>query len=217
MLQLIIGARRPRARGKGPPLAADLGTSAMPRIDVEPTATAQWRSLVQRAGAACETRLDEPVEAYLVFMLMRFAERTELGARALALEFLEALQQSISASADRLRDTGDECLLVCGLFPQRVRRRRVPLRYYVDLGRGAYGTLARHGAESDAEPFGALASEFLCLMEVLQAMRGDGAEQLLTPIEAAELARDTGSRRAWDRVSPSDGFLAPDPGHQRRH
>ena len=186
----------------------------MPRIDLEPTATAHWRSLVRRAGAACETRLDEPVEAYLVFMLMRFAERTELGARTLALEFLEALQQSISASVDRLRDTGDECLLVCGLFPQRVRRRRVPLSYYVRLGRGAYGTLALHGAESDAEPFGALASEFVQLMEVLQAMRG---EKLLTPIEAAELARDTGSRKAWERVRPSDGFLAPDSGNRRRH
>ena len=189
----------------------------MARIDVEPTATAQWRSLVRRAGAACETRLDEPVEAYLVFMLMRFVHRTEVGARALALDFLEALQQSITASADRLRDTGDECLLVCGLFPQRVRRRRVPLSYYVDLGRGAYGTLARHGAESDAEPFGALASEFLRLMDVLQAMRGDDRERLLSPVEAAELAQHSGSHRAWDRVRPADSFLAPDPGHRRRH
>ena len=189
----------------------------MPGIEVEPTAVAQWQTLVRRAGAACDMRLDEPVEAYLVFMLMRFSDRTEVGARALALEFLQALQQSIGASVDRLRDTGDECLLVCGLFPQRVRRRRVPLSYYVDLGRGAYGTLARHGAESDAEPFGVLASQFPRLMEVLQAMRGEGAEPLLSPIEAAELARDTGSRRAWDRVSPSDGFLAPEPGGRRRH
>lgn len=190
----------------------------MTRIDVEPTAVAQWRALVQQAGRACDTRLDEAVEAYLVFMLMRFADRTDVGSRALALEFLEALQQSMRAGADRLRDTGDECLLVCGLFPQRVRRRHVPLKYYVDLGRGAYDTLARHGAESDTEPFGTLASEFLRLMEVLQAMRENDPAQLPTPLEAAELARQTGSHRAWERVRPSDGFLAPeDEGSRHRH
>lgn len=189
----------------------------MAELDVQPTATAQWRSLVRRAGRACDARLDEPVEAYLVFMLMRFSDRTGLGGRALALEFLEALQQSVKSATPRLRDTGDECLLVCGLFPQRVRRRRVPLSYYVELGRGAYGTLASHGVASETEPFDALASEFLVIMEVLQAMRGDDARPALGALEAAELARDTGSRRAWDRVRPSDGFLAPDDGSRRRH
>lgn len=189
----------------------------MAELDVQPTATAQWRSLVRRAGRACDARLDEPVEAYLVFMLMRFSDRTGLGARALALEFLEALQQSIRSATHRLRDTGDECLLVCGLFPQRVRRRRVPLSYYVELGRGAYGTLASHGVTSETEPFDALASDFLLLMEVLQAMRGDHAAPELDAVEAAELARQTGSRRAWDRLQMSDGFLAPDDGDDRHH
>lgn len=189
----------------------------MAELDVQPTATAQWRSLVQRAGKACDTRLDEPVEAYLVFMLMRFSDRTGIGGRALALEFLQALQQSVQSAAPRLRDTGDECLLVCGLFPQRVRRRRVPLSYYVELGRGAYGTLANHGAASETEPFDALASDFVVLMEVLQAMRSEDGRPALSAVEAAELARQTGSRRAWDRVCPSDGFLAPDDGDDRQH
>ena len=189
----------------------------MTGIELEPTPTAHWRSLVQRAGRACNTRLDEPVEAYVVFMLMRFAERTEVGGRALAIQFLESLQQSIAAGAERLRDTGDECLLVCGLFPQRVRRRRVPLRYYVDLGRGAYGTLARNGAASHAEPYHALASRFVDLMELLQAMRDEDREHVLTPVEAAELAHQTGSRRAWDRVRPSNAILAPPQGSGRKH
>lgn len=187
----------------------------MTRIHVEPTATAEWQTLVQAAGEACGTRLDEPVEAYLVFMLMRFSDRTEIGRRALALEFLAGLGDPEGPHTDRLRDTGDECLLVCGLFPQRVRRRRVPFRYYVDLGRGAYDTLARAGAASDAEPFDALAEEFVRLMEVLQAMRaGDPG---LGPLEAAEVAQQTGSRAAWERVRPSDGTLVAGTPDQRRH
>lgn len=189
----------------------------MASLEVHPTAVAQWRSLVRRAGAACETRLDPPLEAYLVFMLMRFSGRTDVGGRALALEFLESLQQSVRGAGPRLRDTGDECLLVCGLFPQRVRRRRVPLSYYVQLGRGAYGLLASHGAASDSEPFEALASEFPVLMEVLQAMRGDGSDPGLSAVEAAELVQATGSRKAWDRLCPSDGFLSPEDESGRPH
>ncbi|MDZ7748293.1 MAG: hypothetical protein U5K43_05190 [Halofilum sp. (in: g-proteobacteria)] len=187
----------------------------MPKLDVEPTATAQWHALVQSAGADCGTRLDEPVEAYLVFMLMRFSDRTDVGRRALAIDFLEAIQEP-ARQADRLRDTGDECLLVCGLFPQRARRRRVPFRYYVDLGRGAYHTLARHGRTSTAEPFAALATGFVRLMEVLQAMRARAPDAALSPLDAAELALETGSERAWQQVGPDDATLVPDGG-TRRH
>ena len=188
----------------------------MPKLSVEPSATAQWHSLVQAAGADCGARLGEPIEAYLVFMLMRFSDRTDVGRRALAIDFLEASQEP-GRQADRLRDTGDECLLVCGLFPQRARRRRVPFRYYVDLGRGAYGTLARHGRTSDAEPFDALASGFVRLMEVLQAMRARGGEQALTALDAAELALETGSRRAWDRLGPASATLVADDGSGQQH
>jgi len=190
----------------------------MPEIPIEPTATAEWRALVQSAGSACGTALSEPVEAYLVFMLMRFSQRIQVGRRPLALDFLRGLQSPRTGQgARRLRDTGDECLLVCGLFPQRVRRRRVSCRYYVDLGRGAYGTLAQAGADSDSEPFGALARGFVGLMELLQAMRARRPEQDLDPLDAAELAQQTGSRAAWDRVAPADTTLMPHDADRHRH
>jgi len=188
----------------------------MPKLHVEPTATAQWQSLVRTAGRTCGARLAESVEAYLVFMLMRFTGRSEVGRRALALDFLEALQEP-DRKAEQLRDTGDECLLVCGLFPQRARRRRLPVRYYVDLGRGAYGTLARSGAASEVEPFDALEHGFVRLMEVLQAMRSHDPQQWLSPLEAAELAVDTGSTAAWERVRPDNATLMRSGGGKRRH
>lgn len=186
----------------------------MPAMQLEPTVTAQWHTLVRTARAECGANLDEPVEAYLVFMLMRFAERTFVGRQALAVEFLQGLQDG-PGGTERLRDTGDECLLVCGLFPQRIRRRRVPFRYYVDLGRGAYGSLAQAGAETQGGPFAALAAQFITLMEVLQAMRTGAADQQLAAIDAAEIADQTGSRRAWDRVAPTDGTLVGGSG--RKH
>ncbi len=186
----------------------------MPKVHIEPTATAQWHSLVQSARHDCGADLDEGVEAYLVFMLMRFAERTLVGRHALALEFLQGLQAG-GGRPERLRDTGDECLLVCGLFPQRVRRRPVPFRYYVDLGRGAYGTLAQAGAATDAEPFAELATEFITLMEILQTMRAHDPEQQLSALDAAELACETGSQQAWKRAAPGRG--TPVSGGNRHH
>ncbi len=175
----------------------------MSRLEVEPSATAQWPTLVQSAGDTCGTRLDEPVEAYLVFMLMRLSERADLGRHALALDYLAGMQES-----ERLRDTGDECLIVCGLFPQRARRKRLPLGYFVDLGRGAYGALADQGAASDAAPFDALAARFVTLMEVLQAMRPADQPQSPSPLDAAEIAEQTGSRAAWDRLRPAATLIS---------
>jgi len=189
----------------------------MPSIPIEPTPTAEWRGLVQAAGESCGARLSEPVEAYLVFMLMRFSQRIQVGRRALALDFLQGIQDPAGHGAAQLRDTGDECLLVCGLFPQRVRRRRVSFRYYVDMGRGAYGTLARTGADSTSEPFGALARGFIGLMELLQAMRAGQPGGGLGPLDAAELAQQTGSLAAWEQVSPSDGTLVPGDPDRRGH
>ena len=190
----------------------------MPELHLEPTALAQWHALVRSAGHACRTRLAEPVEAYVVFMLMRFSRRTDLGQHALATEYLEGMQEPESrAGGERLQATGDECLLICGLFPQRVRRRALPFSYYVDLGRGAYDTLARAGAVSDAEPFDALARGFVPVMELLQAMRDRDPEAALGVGDAAALAQQTGSRRAWERAAPDNVSLLDRARRRRGH
>lgn len=186
----------------------------MSRPQVQPTATAEWYALVQSAREACGAPLEEPVEAYLVFMLMRFSERADLGQHALALDYLVGLQDPADRRK-RLRDTGDECLIVCGLFPQRAQRKRVPVRYFVDLGRGAYETLADHGEASEVTPFDVLAARFITLMAVLQAMRPVDHPQSPSPLEAANMAEQTGSRAAWNRLHPN-ATLTPDP-TRRKH
>lgn len=188
----------------------------MPDIAVEPTSVAQWQALVRSAGEACGTRLEEAVEAYVVFMLMRFSKRTELGREALAVRWLEGMQAPEErGGGERLRATGDECLLICGLFPQRVRRRGLPFSYYVGLGRGAYHTLAHSGAADDGGPYDELARGFVSLMELLQAMRDPDPEAALQAEDAAALARQTGSYRAWDRTAPENVTLMDTSGRRR--
>ncbi len=180
--------------------------------------TAQWHELVKEAEGVNGIRLDEELESYLVFLLMRYTEHTELAARALALEYLESAQLSGNERNARMRDVGDQCLLLSGLFPRRAQRRRVSISYYVDLGRGAYQTAADATQAAMAVMFNNLSRSFVSMMDTLQAIRSLNSEtSLLEPIQAYELWNDTNSlnaRRILEKMSHSN--LIRTRG-QRRH
>ena len=51
----------------------------MSELLIQTSATAEWLSLVTEAESAAELHLDEDMQSYLVFLLMRFTERPELA------------------------------------------------------------------------------------------------------------------------------------------
>lgn len=169
----------------------------MAELVVHSSATEEWLTLVHEAEAAAACHLDEEIQSYLVFLLMRFTEKPELAASVLAVEYLQCMQSSGRSGRDHLRDVGDKCLLYSGLFPQQAERRRVKISYFVDLGRSAYQHLSDRMEHSAAAIYHRLADAFVSLMDVLQTMRalGNPANQL-DPFRAFELWRDTGSRAA---------------------
>jgi hypothetical protein len=177
----------------------------MRKILDQPGNMSQWQALVAEAEALCGVQLDEELESYLVFTLMRYLRRPEMAQRILALDFLEAFQQSHPQRNETLRDVGDQCLLFSGLFPRRAERRRVRVSYYVDLGRSAYQNLADNLTKT-AYLFAHLAEEFIAAMDTLQAIRviGQGDSGLL-PVEAYELWQDTASRQAYEQLLRQSG------------
>lgn len=185
----------------------------MSTLVLQPTDTAQWHALVAEAQQACRHNLDEPIESYLVFMLMRFTERADLVARAMALEFLDA-QAERTQQPDRLREVGDKCLLFSGFFPQLAERRLVRISYFVRLGRSAYHQLANLVDRETDSLYARLADAFVPVMDVLQAMRGLSGEPVLGPLAAAELWADTGSRVAF-RTLAGAGSALPAPAESR--
>ena len=183
----------------------------MSEILTGPTAAAQWQQLVRAAAAECEQQLDEELESYLVFLLMRFASKPELASTVLALEYLQSALQEGRQQAERLRDVGDQCLLYSGLFPLRARRRMVRMRYYIDLGRGAYRQLAGHVQQGWAHTFGRLSDDFVGLRDVLQAMRELDRPPELDSLALHELWQQCGSRRAGQQMhARHPGALAVD-------
>lgn len=130
-----------------------------------------WQALVREAADRHGQALAEAQEAYLVFVLLRYQREHGLLARTQALEWLHAQQQIGQQRADALRDVGDRCLLIAGLFPGLARRRRVSADYFIDLGRGAYAEVADSGRSATADLFAQLAAGYLGLVGTLRAMR----------------------------------------------
>ena len=172
----------------------------MRKILDQPGNMSHWQALVQEAEELCGIKLDEELESYLVFTLMRYLRRPEMANRILALDFLEALQASRQQRSQVLRDVGDQCLLVSGLFPRQAERRRVRVSYYVDLGRSAYQNLAESLSKT-AHLFALLAEEFIAAMDTLQAIRVLGQQDSgLLPLAAYELWQDSSSLQAYKQL-----------------
>ncbi len=169
----------------------------MPKLVVQPTSTAQWHDLVSEAEVASGCLLDQDIESYLVFLLMRFTSQPHIVSRILGLDYLQAGSTGGRINQEKLRDVGDHCLLFSGLFPHHAERRLVKISYFVDLGRVAYHQVAALTSNLMGETYAGLSRDFVSLMDVLQTMRTlRGKGESLAPLQAFELWQDTGSRHA---------------------
>ena len=160
---------------------------------LEPTATAQWKQLLEQAKQQCQCQLTEEVESYLIFTLMRFTNQPGIASTPLGPDLINCQQLTGQAKQNQLRDVGDQCLLLSGLFPQRAEKRLVQVGYYVDLGITAYQHLSDILRKAFADLYQLLSQNFVQMMDVLQNIRQVDA---LQPLQAMELWQHTGSASA---------------------
>ena len=163
---------------------------------------AQWHSLVRDAELDYGCHLDESMQSYLVFTLMRFAKNQQLNSHALAIEYLNSHHLPDSLRSEQLRNIGDQCLLVSGLYPQSAEKRQVGVTYYVDLGRSAYHHISTVTQQGIAELYLQLSDSFILLMDLLQTIR-QYSTPAMQPIAAMDLWQKTGSRAALQQISDS--------------
>ncbi len=187
----------------------------MQTLILEPTSRSQWQVLVQEAQASCDRRLDETLESYLVFLLMRFCDRPLCTSRIIAEDYLNSQACSGKLRIERLRDVGDHCLLFSGMFPQLAERRLVRVSYFVNLGRSSYQQLSDRLDHNWSVVYEHLSRAFVILMDVLHAMRELGGESVLTPFQAMDLWQDTGSRRCYEQLAVNNKL--PTAGTPEKH
>lgn len=130
-----------------------------------------WQSLVQDAYERTGRRLDESSEAYLVFVLLRYQADNLLLSHAYGMDLLQADELVGSARVDALRDVGDRCLLVAGLFPGLAERRRVSVDYFITIGCSAYQGVADAARQAYAALYEQLARSYRELVRTLNAVR----------------------------------------------
>lgn len=171
---------------------------AKDRIVAKGTATALWQGLVKDAETRASRQLGDELESYLVFTLIRHQADARLAGRTMAVEWLETLLSSGRRREHGLRDVGDGCLLIAGLYPEQAERRRVSLSYFQDIGSDAYrhlGAVASGGLQS---LFQQLSAAFAELVRVLFELRR---------LATADNRLDPGLAYAW---CESNGRIVPE-------
>lgn len=164
------------------------------------TSIALWQDVVKNAEDNCSIVLKEDLEAYLVYLLVRYTTKPEIAKQILASAFLEALTMRENQRNVSLQHVGDHCLIYAGFFPRLAEKRHVRLSYFVDLGRSAYGTMSRQADDL----YWSLAVQFVGLMDVLQSIRHTPD---LLPLEAYEQWEAVGSQRALRMLRQYTGAI----------
>lgn len=145
----------------------------MKKLILHPTDTSQWHALVNEAQAVTSLVLNENTESYLVFLLMRFSQSTQLIESVIALDFLESMRAPGRRQVELLRDVGDKSLLFCGLFPGMAVKRHVRLDYFSEMGQAAYLSVGELQESESARLYFQLSAQFITMQQILQAMRGN--------------------------------------------
>lgn len=132
-----------------------------------------WQNLVDEAIAQTGYHGDERVEHYLILTLDHFTRDENLSSVVVAIDFLLALHSFGREGGGKMRRVGDECLLLAGLFPERVASKNVSLEYFIGVGQEAYRllTAAHFNWIYDQALFAKLSQDFPNLIDVLQTMR----------------------------------------------
>lgn len=178
----------------------DTGIESGSDFILDASEMSQWHTLVSEAEKDYGCELNETMQSYLVFTLMRFARDQQLNSGVIAIDFLSSLKLPHSLRNEQLRLIGDQCLLVSGLYPRSAERRQVSVDYYVNIGRSAYHHISTVTHRTIAELYRQLTESFILLMDLLQTIR-QFSTPALQPIAAMELWQETGSQAARNQVS----------------
>jgi hypothetical protein len=133
--------------------------------------TALWVDLVREAEDGAATRLGEELESYLVFLLMAHTRDLQLHDNIVALDYLLARAERGARRKQELRDVGDRCLLLAGLYPEQAQRRMVSVDYFLAMGSCAYDELSAALKAAVAQLYCHLAKAFARLVRVLMELR----------------------------------------------
>ena len=137
------------------------------------TPQAQWLHLIVEAESQAGYLLSHDIKKYLMLTLDHYTNDLTLPTSIIAIDYLNALNQKGTKQSIGLRNIGDQCLILSGLFPERLLKKNVSLDYTISIGRQSYSHLAidRHCHPWDSDLFQELHVHFMGLVDILHFMR----------------------------------------------
>ena len=180
------------------------------------TETANWYALLNRAQAESNSYFQRDVEDYLVYLLaymeteLTYRENINIEANG----FLPDTPKQRRLS--KIKDIGEQCLLIAGLFPDHANLTGIPLLFMMEKGCSAYRELANATPEVSlylyiADNYG----KVIDLLQKLGEMCGDYHK--LDLIQAVELWQETGSRHGWKMIKKNIGAFPASTGSELQH
>tara|TARA_B100001093_G_scaffold515373_1_gene591563 strand:- start:1009 stop:1476 length:468 start_codon:yes stop_codon:yes gene_type:complete len=133
----------------------------------------QWFNLILNAQSQTGYELGHDLKKYLMLTLEHYTTELTLPSSIIAVKYMEALSLTGTKQSLELRDIGDQCLLISGLFPERLLKKNISLDYTIAIGKQSYSQLASHKNNHpwDANLFLDLHQHFMGLVDILHFMR----------------------------------------------
>ena len=107
--------------------------AAMPRINPKSSSQFEWYSMIEKAKIISGYNFSDSVQHYLVLTLRQFTTNQDLASKVLAIDFLTHSEMSTANDQRSIRDLGDHCLVLSGLFPERIVKKNISLNYHFNI------------------------------------------------------------------------------------
>lgn len=126
----------------------------MTQISITVSETAHWHALISRAEFHANQLLPQGVEDYLVRLFMRFEQEEK------PIFLLKKSTETEVSMEHKLQRLGDQCLLLCGFYPEASEEYGVALQEFTSMGSEAYEKLTKLDNDETAIIFEYLAGNF---------------------------------------------------------
>jgi hypothetical protein len=161
---------------------------------------AMWHQLIMEAETTQAITLNDELKSYLILLLIEYTKKPEQIMQNTAKNYLTSIANR-ARCREKLRESGDICLLVSGLFPNRYERSALSATHFISIGRSAYATLATHLESNNhltlSHFYTTLCQDFISLVDLLLTIRdtADG-QYALSPLSAHKLFTEANSQYA---------------------
>ncbi len=131
------------------------------QVSITITETAHWHALIGKAEHVAHHLLPQGIENYLVRLFMRFEqEETNTFQKKQG-------QEHLVNTEEKLQRLGDQCLMLCGFYPEASEEYGVAMGEFISMGAESYKKMASLEYGENEMIFEYLAENFAQVSELL--------------------------------------------------